>query len=88
MIYRPDQGKDLILQSVCLGERKTAVPVLMELKRIIINEIHDQQYILLHEVDGSLEHAVPGQGRAALFGRVRLGYHVGAPILTSLRCSG
>jgi bifunctional DNase/RNase len=29
----------------------------MELKRIIINEIHDQQYILLHEVDG--ERAFP-----------------------------
>jgi bifunctional DNase/RNase len=29
-----------------------AVPVLMELKRIIINEIHDQQIILLNEVEG------------------------------------
>lgn len=26
--------------------------VLMELRRIIINEIHDQQIIMLHEVDG------------------------------------
>ena len=26
--------------------------VLMELKRIIINEIHDQQIIMLNEVDG------------------------------------
>jgi bifunctional DNase/RNase len=33
------------------------VPVLMELKRIVINEIHDQQIILLHEVDG--ERAFP-----------------------------
>ena len=33
------------------------VPVLMELKRIIINEIHDQQIILLHEIDG--ERAFP-----------------------------
>jgi bifunctional DNase/RNase len=33
------------------------VTVLMELKRIIINEIHDQQIIMLHEVDG--ERAFP-----------------------------
>ena len=33
------------------------MPVLMELKRIIINEIHDQQIIMLHEVDG--ERAFP-----------------------------
>lgn len=33
------------------------MPVLMELKRIIINEIHDSQIILLHEVDG--ERAFP-----------------------------
>ena len=33
------------------------MPVHMELKRIIINEIHDQQIILLHEVDG--ERALP-----------------------------
>lgn len=26
--------------------------VLMELRRIIINEIHDQQIIMLHEIDG------------------------------------
>jgi bifunctional DNase/RNase len=39
------------------GESEAAVPVLMELKRIIINEIHDQQIIMLHEVDG--ERAFP-----------------------------
>ena len=33
------------------------MPVLMELRRIIINEIHDQQIIMLHEVDG--ERAFP-----------------------------
>jgi bifunctional DNase/RNase len=33
-------------------EREGAVPVQMELKRIIINEIHDQQVIMLREVDG------------------------------------
>ena len=33
------------------------MPVLMELKRIIINKIHDQQIIMLHEVDG--ERAFP-----------------------------
>ncbi len=31
------------------------MPVLMELKRIVINEIHDQQVILLHEVEGERE---------------------------------
>jgi bifunctional DNase/RNase len=30
----------------------TAVPVHMELKRIVINEVHDQQVIMLREVDG------------------------------------
>jgi uncharacterized protein len=33
------------------------VPVLMELRRIIINEVHEQHIILLHEVDG--ERAFP-----------------------------
>jgi bifunctional DNase/RNase len=28
------------------------VPVQMELKRIIISDIHDQQVIMLHEIDG------------------------------------
>ena len=44
------------IECVC-GESEAAVPVLMELKRIIINEIHDQQIIMLHEVDG--ERAFP-----------------------------
>src|SRR6201987_2430270 len=34
------------------GEREAAVPVQMELKRIIISEVHEQQVILLREVDG------------------------------------
>ena len=34
------------------NESETTVPVHMELKRIIINEIHDQQVIMLREVDG------------------------------------
>ena len=37
------------------GRRKKvrlAVPVHMELKRIIINEVHDQQVIMLREVEG------------------------------------
>ena len=34
------------------------------------------------ELDGGLQHALPGQGRAALFGRGRLGYHVDRSILT------
>jgi uncharacterized protein len=33
-------------------ESEAAVTVQMELKRIIINEIHDQQVIMLREVDG------------------------------------
>ncbi len=34
------------------AEREAAVPVHMELKRIIISEIHEQQVILLKEVEG------------------------------------
>src|SRR5437868_11281136 len=34
------------------GKRSFAVPVHMELKRIVINEVHDQQVIMLREVDG------------------------------------
>src|SRR5437763_9229302 len=34
------------------GESEAAVPVHMELKRIIISEVHDQQVIMLREVDG------------------------------------
>lgn len=33
-------------------ESEAAVPVHMELKRIIINEVHDQQVVMLREVDG------------------------------------
>jgi bifunctional DNase/RNase len=33
-------------------EREADVPVHMELKRIIISEVHDQQVIMLKEVDG------------------------------------
>src|SRR5436305_12331699 len=33
-------------------EKEHAVPVHMELKRIIINEVHDQQVIMLREVEG------------------------------------
>src|SRR5437016_11933478 len=35
-----------------IREREAAVPVQMELKRIIINEVHDQQVIMLREVEG------------------------------------
>jgi bifunctional DNase/RNase len=34
------------------AEREAAVPVHMELKRIIISEIHEQQVIMLKEVEG------------------------------------
>jgi bifunctional DNase/RNase len=36
-----------------LSESEAAVPVQMELKRIIINEVQDQQIIMLREIDGS-----------------------------------
>jgi uncharacterized protein len=39
-------------KSIETGEREAAVPVHMELKRIIISEIHEQQVIMLREVDG------------------------------------
>jgi bifunctional DNase/RNase len=35
-----------------LRKERPAVPVHMELKRIIINEVHDQQVIMLREVEG------------------------------------
>jgi bifunctional DNase/RNase len=35
-----------------LAESEAAVPVQMELKRIIISEVHDQQVIMLKEVEG------------------------------------
>src|SRR5438128_12157635 len=35
-----------------LGESEALVPVQMELKRIIISEVHDQQVIMLREVEG------------------------------------
>src|SRR5439155_25198778 len=41
--FRPDRGS---------GEREAPVQVQMELKRIIISEVHDQQVIMLKEVDG------------------------------------
>jgi bifunctional DNase/RNase len=34
------------------GESEAAVPVQMELKRIIISEVHDQQVIMLKEAEG------------------------------------
>ena len=35
-----------------MGKREAAVTVKMELKRIIINEVHDQQVVMLREIDG------------------------------------
>ena len=34
------------------AEREARVPVQMELKRIIISEVHDQQVVMLREVEG------------------------------------
>jgi len=36
----------------CGKKSEAAVPVHMELKRIVINEVHEQQVIMLREVDG------------------------------------
>jgi bifunctional DNase/RNase len=41
-----------IRSSVLTDEREALVPVHMELKRIIISEIHEQQVVMLKEVDG------------------------------------
>jgi bifunctional DNase/RNase len=41
--YRPDTS---------FAQSETAVPVHMELKRIIISEVHDQQVVMLKEVEG------------------------------------
>lgn len=35
-----------------LSESEAAVPVQMDLKRIIINEVHDQQVVMLRETEG------------------------------------
>ena len=45
---RPSPGANPRARS----ERETPVQVQMELKRIIISEVHDQQVIMLKEVDG------------------------------------
>jgi uncharacterized protein len=39
-------------RSIISGESEADVPVQMELKRIIISEVHDQQVIMLREVEG------------------------------------
>src|SRR5579871_5278923 len=40
------------LEFAIVRKARRAVPVQMELKRIIISDIHDQQVIMLREVDG------------------------------------
>jgi len=40
------------IYAVPLLTREATVPVLMELKRVIINEIHDQHVIVLREAEG------------------------------------
>src|SRR3984885_7325083 len=42
----------MIRPSASSDEREAVVPVHMELKRIIISEIHEQQVIMLKEVEG------------------------------------
>src|ERR1700733_1018726 len=42
----------MIRPSASSDEREAVVPVHMELKRIIISEIHEQQVVMLKEVDG------------------------------------
>src|SRR5688500_14587404 len=48
----PDKRRQTGMFAPRSGESEAAVTVQMELKRIIINEIHDQQVIMLREVDG------------------------------------
>src|SRR2546423_14137827 len=51
--YRPRRPpSDPLPPARPLGEREAPVQVQMELKRIIINEVQDQQVIMLREVDG------------------------------------
>jgi hypothetical protein len=45
-------GYNAEAKSVCVVERISAMPVAMELSRIIISEINEQQVIYLKEVDG------------------------------------
>ena len=51
-LRRPARGVPSGSGSRACGEREAAVPVQMELKRIIISEVHDQQVIMLREVEG------------------------------------
>src|SRR5215510_14371457 len=48
----PARPVQLRITTVTVGESEAVVPVHMELKRIIISEVHDQQVIMLREVDG------------------------------------
>src|SRR5947199_7192762 len=50
MIRRPPRST--LFPYTTLFRSEAAVPVQMELKRIIISEIHEQQVILLREVEG------------------------------------
>jgi bifunctional DNase/RNase len=45
-------NESVFAERLRIAEREAAVPVHMELKRIIISEIHEQQIILLREVEG------------------------------------
>jgi len=44
--------KKLLATTSTPAEREARVPVQMELKRIIISEVHDQQVVMLKEVEG------------------------------------
>src|SRR6202171_306406 len=48
--HRASRSNRAVAPASC--ESEAVVPVQMELKRIIISEIHDQQVIMLKEVDG------------------------------------
>ena len=62
--------------------------VLMELKRIIINEIHDQQIIMLHEVDGEREFPIViGLFEALSIDRRIKGVHWPRPMTHDLICN-
>jgi hypothetical protein len=67
------------------SEREAVVPVQMELKRIIISEVHEQQVILLKEVDGDRNfHIMIGIFEATSIDRRVKGTHSPRPLTHDL----
>src|ERR1700733_9175311 len=75
-------------QSTQSSERQVVVPVLMELKRITINEIHDQQIILLKEVEAEREFSIViGMSEALSIDRRIKGVQWPRPMTHDLICA-